>query len=62
MRKLLITLLAIMCIALVAGCAKVPVSEAPEPLAPVVSNVEKYEAPERSKAPEPVVGGPAVVG
>lgn len=50
-------LVTIMIIALSAivmtGCYNVPVTKVDEPNQPVVSNIAKYQAPERSIAPEP---------
>lgn len=43
---------------LLTGCTQVPVVEVPEPSQPVVSNILRYEAPERTQAPE-IQGGSA---
>lgn len=49
------------CMVLLAGCKQVPVVEVPEPSQPVVSNILRYEAPERTKAPE-IQGAASGVG
>jgi hypothetical protein len=57
MRTFRMKLLAILVITLsataITGCYNVQITSVPEPSKPVISNLAKYEAPERSIAPEP---------
>ncbi|OEF96749.1 hypothetical protein [Desulfuribacillus alkaliarsenatis] len=52
-KKLLVLLVVFLCSATIVGCKGVPVKQVEEPAKPVVSNLAKYEAPERTEAPEP---------
>jgi len=57
MRTFRLKLLAILVITLstiaITGCYNVPITSVPEPSEPVISNIARYQAPERTIAPEP---------
>ncbi|OEH85408.1 hypothetical protein BHU72_04780 [Desulfuribacillus stibiiarsenatis] len=54
LRKKLLLLIAIVTLSMtIVGCKEVPVVKVVDPTQEVVSNIVKYEAPERTIAPEP---------
>lgn len=61
-KRLLLLVAILMLVTFMTGCYTVPLSQAPEPNKPVVSNIGKYEAPARSISPEPVDTGGSGVG
>ncbi len=51
--KKLQLLIIVVLVMMLVGCKNVPIVDVPEPSEPVKSNIARYEAPERTIAPEP---------